>query len=279
MSTPVEEKQAARVRVLLAYYDLSDGEPRVFLNPEQVEQRTGLSAEDVAAARRFLIRGGLVEERGTGGLASISQEGILEAERIKAEIRRHSRSTVLAAAYSLSKASIAAAVNTLEIRQKTGLDESTIRDAVLLLNQTGQVKILGSNPGLVFALTAEGIHEVESARAPASAAPVAPAVMNFNAPVASVQTGAGSVAHVQQVVGFDASQVSALIEEMRRSIPSDRPHLREAVDDLADEVSKPQAKPSKIRAFLTAAATYGRDIAALVGAAKEIAKLFGVDLP
>jgi hypothetical protein len=103
--------------------------------------------------------------------------------------------------------------------------------------------------------------------------------MTFNAPVASVQTGAGSVAHVQQVMGIDASQVSALIDVMRRSVPQDRPHLREAVDDLAEEAVKPQAKTSKIRAYLSAVATFGKDISAVVGAAKEVAKLFGVDLP
>jgi hypothetical protein len=124
--TPLREKQAARLKVLSAYYDLSDGDPTVLIEPEDIEEHTALSRQDVSAATEYLISQGLVEPRALGGVASISHAGVVEVERAQAEPDRpteHFPSFVINQVFHAPVGAVqTGARSTATINQNVGID-------------------------------------------------------------------------------------------------------------------------------------------------------------
>lgn len=104
-------------------------------------------------------------------------------------------------------------------------------------------------------------------------------IQNFNAPVASVQTGAHSTAYVTQNFGANASDVLRLIQELRQSLqslpPDEREDAIEVVDALAEEVQLPTPRKGRVKAFLGQIASFTADTASNV-IATAIAKSLGM---
>lgn len=104
-------------------------------------------------------------------------------------------------------------------------------------------------------------------------------IQNFNAPVGSVLTGAGSVAHVTQNFGTSASDVMRLLQELRRDLqtlpPDERQEAIDVVDALEEEVQSPTPRKGRIKAFLGQLGTFTANTASSV-LADTIAKSLGM---
>lgn len=104
-------------------------------------------------------------------------------------------------------------------------------------------------------------------------------IQNFNAPVGSVQTGPHSTANVTQNFGSSASEVLALIPELRESLqalpPGDREEAIEIVDALEEEVQSPAPRKGRLKAFLGQLGSFTANTASNV-IADAIAKSLGM---
>ncbi len=80
-------------------------------------------------------------------------------------------------------------------------------------------------------------------------------IQNFNAPVASVQTGNHMIANVNQNIGQNLSEILELLATLKRefrSLPDgDREKAIEVVDALAVEVQSENPSKGKVKAFLS----------------------------
>lgn len=191
--------------------------------------------------------------------------------------KQRARLLVLNRAYDLSDGRRSVEFNSAALAPMLGLDHDQVRAAVEYLAAEGLVHVIGYNPGIAFCIEHAGVREVEAARSSPSEAtdhfPAAVVSFVFNAPVGSVQTGPAAVANVTQRIGFDAGQVTRLIEALRRAIPAEADELREAIDDLAEEAAKPAPKQSRIRAFLTHARDLAKEYGPVVTLLAELARV------
>lgn len=80
----LEEKQAARLKVLKAFYEISDGDEWVLIDRDEIAKHTGLDPEQVEAARMWLVHEKLVITRALSGVSSISHLGVREIEAAQA---------------------------------------------------------------------------------------------------------------------------------------------------------------------------------------------------
>lgn len=103
-------------------------------------------------------------------------------------------------------------------------------------------------------------------------------VINFNAPVGSVQTGNQSVANVTQNLGAEISDITTLLKELRQHIVDDTPEKQkeglELLEGLETEVQSPNQSESRIKLYLKELGSFvkdaGRDL--IVSLSKELIK-------
>jgi hypothetical protein len=197
------------------------------------------------------------------------------------EKKLEDRLRVLNTSYDLTNGDSRAMLGTFDVAANIGMQEEDVAAAVRYLAGEGLIRTRGSNPGTHFTMEHAGIVEVEKARLhptqPTEHFPVSVVNLVINGPVGVVQTGAGGIAHVQQTLDVD---LEALLQQLKNAVPPGRVELHEAVEDLRDEVAKPevQRRTSKIRAYLTTALGYGKDLGTVAHLALEIAKMLGVPL-
>jgi hypothetical protein len=75
----LDEKDAQRLRLLDAVYELTDGDTRAYTSHVEAYERAGLDEDDGVAAAHFLAQSGLLQ--GTAGHVSLTHEGVDERER------------------------------------------------------------------------------------------------------------------------------------------------------------------------------------------------------
>jgi len=78
--TPLEEKQSARLRVLRALYEITDGSGMVLVDASELAQHTGLPQSAVEAAQEYLDKEGLIEIMSMDGVTQITHQGVTEVE-------------------------------------------------------------------------------------------------------------------------------------------------------------------------------------------------------
>lgn len=135
--------------------------------------------------------------------------------------------------------------------------------------------------GSVF-ITHRGIVELEASIAaperPTHHFPLLVLSQTFHGPVGAVQTGAGATAAVRQDVGLGGADVARLVAELRPLL-AERPHAREALDELEGEAAGPAPRPARVRSFLAALWTFTKDAATVAPKVLELAERLGLRLP
>jgi hypothetical protein len=108
-------------------------------------------------------------------------------------------------------------------------------------------------------------------------------IQHFNAPVSSVQTGANSIAYVNQNIGGNISEILQVIEKLREQfnkLPNEESQEAiDIIDALSEEVKSPQPNKGKVKAFLTATKSFASDVTSATLAttlAEAIAKGLGI---
>lgn len=76
----MDEREAARLKVLDAFYELAGADDMVFLRPDDIIKATGLDRSQLDLAARWLVNEGLILTRAFGPVWSISHQGIREVE-------------------------------------------------------------------------------------------------------------------------------------------------------------------------------------------------------
>lgn len=172
--------------------------------------------------------------------------------------REATRYRLFRALYDALEGQQGAFVNYKEVAEEAGIPYPEARAALDYLIGEGLIEAATLGGGV--SLTHDGIVEMEdSIRRPSESTehfePHAFAVYNqtFNGPVGAVQTGAQSVAHVSQTVHND---VRTLIQSLRQqvgSLPEDKQdEAREHLDELDDQVAKPNRRRATVQMLLTA---------------------------
>jgi hypothetical protein len=78
----VQEKQATRLRVLLALYEVTDGNRHARVNYRAIANDLGLEHDVASSAVQYLVDEGLAKWAAMGGMIAIFHLGVREAEAV-----------------------------------------------------------------------------------------------------------------------------------------------------------------------------------------------------
>jgi hypothetical protein len=79
----LEEREAARLKVLSAFYELSGSDVFEHIGPNEIMKATGLDGAQLNLAAQWLVNEGLIETQALDPLWSITHQGIREVEAAK----------------------------------------------------------------------------------------------------------------------------------------------------------------------------------------------------
>jgi hypothetical protein len=129
--------------------------------------------------------------------------------------------------------------------ERAGQDVHAFLESAAYLEDEGLLEPAAED-GSVF-ITHRGIVELEASIAepqrPTDHFPLLVFSQTFHGPVGAVQSGAGSAAAVRQDVGLSGAEVPRLVAELRPLL-ADRPHAREALEELEVEAGGPAPRPA-----------------------------------
>lgn len=81
----IEQRQAARFRILETAYEMTEGNPHGVFNRRDISRKLHLSENDTLIEAQWLVDEGLLEHLAMGGDMAITHEGIKEVEAMRTE--------------------------------------------------------------------------------------------------------------------------------------------------------------------------------------------------